>query len=286
MKQKFTFFDIFVYVVMFFTLVVTFYPFLYIVAVSFSDTIHIVQNQVTFYPKGFNIEAYKLIMETPAILTGYSNTILYTVVGVLFNVLFTIIFAYPLSKRELKGRSIMITLVIITMFFNGGMIPTYLVVRSFGLLDSMWALIIPNLIWTFDLLILKSFFENLPDEIYEAAKIDGASEFRILAVIVVPLSKAAIATITLFYAMGHWNSFLYPMIYLNSADKLPLQVVLRNMLLQDTAQTSSTMSEYVSLTPMAVKNATIFISLIPMLILYPFIQKFFTKGIMLGAVKG
>ena len=286
MKQKFGIFDVIVYTVMIIVLLITVYPFIYVAAVSFSDSTYIVQNKVSFYPRGFNINAYRMILESPTIPRAYMNTIIYTAAGVFFNMLFTITMAYPLSKKYLKGKGFVTTLVVITMFFNGGIIPNYLVVRNFHLLDSMWALIIPNAIWTFELLILKSFFESMPEEIYEAARIDGASEFRVLLNIAIPLSKAAIASVSLFYAMGHWNSFFLPMIYISSMNKLPLQVVLRDMLMQDTLKTSSTIGDYSSLTPMAVKNATIFISLIPMLLLYPFIQRFFTKGLMLGAVKG
>jgi len=286
MKKKFSLFDLVINILMALVLFVTIYPFIYIIAVSFSETQYIVQNQVTFYPKGFNFDAYKMILESPKIPRAYLNTITYTFIGVVFNLVFTIITAYPLSKKDLRGRKLIMLMIVFTMLFNGGMIPNYLLVRSFKLLDSMWSLIIPNLIWTFELLILKNFFEGLPNELYEAAKIDGASEFRVLFSIVIPLSRASIASIALFYAMGHWNSFFIPMIYINSMEKLPLQVVLREMLLDDTLKSSSTLGEFASLTPVAIKNATIFISLVPMLLLYPFIQKFFTKGLMVGAVKG
>ena len=285
-EKKYGVFDFINCGIMLLVLFVTFYPFIYIISISFSDTMYIVQNQVSFYPKGFNMSAYKMLFQSPRIPRAYLNTIIYTTSGVFVNLFLTIITAYPISKKHLRGKKYIMLMILITMFFNGGIIPNYLLVRSLKMIDTIWALIIPNAIWTFELLILKNFFENVPNELNEAAKIDGASEFRVLFTIFIPLSKAAIAAIALFYTMGHWNSFFNPMIYLNSMDKLPLQVILRDMLIEDTAKTSSTIGEYMSLTPIALKNATIFISLLPMLMLYPYIQRFFTKGLMLGAVKG
>ena len=284
--NKTSMFDIVNALFMGFIILIMAYPFIYMISISFSDTSYILQNKVSFFPRGFKINAYTMIFGSPKIPRAYMNTVIYTSVGAFINVLFTAVTAYPLSKKGMIGRKYVMMLIIFTMFFNGGIIPNYILVKNLGLIDSIWAIVIPNAIWTYELLILKSFYENLASEIYESAIIDGASEFRILFRIFMPLAKPAIASITLFYAMRHWNSFFIPMIYLNDLNKLPLQVVLKEMLIQDTAKASSNLSEYASLTPEALKNATIVISTVPMLLLYPYIQRFFVKGIMLGAVKG
>lgn len=175
--------------------------------------------------------------------------------------------------------------IVLTMFFNGGMIPTYVVIQSFGMIDTIWAIVIPNAIWTIELLILKSFYENMSESLRESAIMDGASELRVLFSIIIPISKPALASIGLFYFMGHWNSYFIPMIYLNDAAKYPLQVVLRDMLIFATNENEGLIDKS-AMAPEALKNATIFISMIPVLIIYPFAQKYFAKGVMLGSEKG
>lgn len=283
-KQKITLFGIVNTLIMLIVGIVMLYPVIYVIAVSFSDTVYIVQNKITFFPKGFNLDAYKMILQDPRIPKAYLNTIIYTTIGLVVNLLMTILGAYPLSKKDFFGRRFFVTAIAITMFFSGGMIPTYIVVQKLKLIDSMWALIIPNAIWTTELLLLKSFYESISPSLHEAAIVDGASEYRILFQIVVPLSKPALASIALFYFMGHWNSYFIPFIYLNDADKYPLQVVLRDMLIANTASNPNVMVAS-QITPEAMKNATIFLSMIPVLLLYPFAQKYFAKGIMLGSVK-
>lgn len=285
MKLKTTTFDIVNILLMLFIFAIMAYPFIYIVSVSFSDTVYVVQNKVTFYPMGFNLEAYKLILKNEQIPRSYFNTIIYTVSGTFLNILMTSLAAYPLSKKNFFGRKFFMKMIIITMFFNGGLIPTYLLVNSLSMKNTIWALIIPNAIWTVQLLILKSFFETIDKSLYESAIIDGASEFRILFRIIIPLSKAAIASILLFYFMGYWNSYFLPMIYLDDPKKQPLQVVLRGMLIEGSVRDVN-IQEGSNITPQILKNATIFVSLIPVLIIYPFAQKYFVKGIMLGSVKG
>ncbi len=285
MKRKTTIFDVINITVLLFIAFITFYPVLYIVSVSFSDTTSIVQNKIRFFPKGFNIQAYKFIIEDIRIPRAYLNTIIYTAAGTLVNILMTTLGAYPLSKKGFFGRRFFMAAIVFTMFFNGGMIPNYIIVQKLKLIDTIWAIIIPNAIWTMELLILKSFYESIPASLYESAIVDGASEYRILFQIMLPLSKAALASIGLFYFMGHWNSFFIPLIYLNDAKKFPLQLVLREMLIFDTAKESNLMDQSM-MTPEAMKNATIFISMIPVLLIYPFAQKYFVKGVMVGSVKG
>ncbi|WP_373430109.1 carbohydrate ABC transporter permease [Paenibacillus sp. GD4] len=265
--------------------IATVYPVLYIIAISFSDTASIVQNQVFLWPKGFNIDAYIQILQDPRIPRAYLNTVLYTGVGTAINLLMTAVAAYPLSRPGFFGRKYFMIAIVLTMFLNGGIIPTYLIVQKLQLIDTMWALVLPNAIWTIELLILKSFYESMSASLRESAVMDGASEYRILFSIIIPLSKPALASIGLFYFMGHWNSFFLPMIYLNDSDLYPLQVVLRDMLIFDSAKETG-IAEHAALTPQAMKNATIFLSMIPVLIVYPFAQKYFAKGIMLGSEKG
>lgn len=285
MKKKLSGFDIFVAAFMCIILFATLYPIIYIISVSFSSTEYIVQNKVTFFPRGFNLEAYKMIFESSKVPRAYLNTLLYASVGTLINVFLTMLTAYPLA-RGMKGRKFFMWIILFTMFFNGGMIPTYIIVKNLKLLNSIWAIVIPNAIWTYELIIMKSFYESIPQEMVESAKMDGASETRVLFSIFVPISKAALASISLFYLMGHWNSYLIPSIYLTDLDKMPLQVILKSMLIDDNAKKSSDVMEYAALTSEALKDATIFISILPMLLFYPYIQKFFVKGVMVGSVKG
>jgi putative aldouronate transport system permease protein len=285
LESRWTLFDIILTVVLTLVAIVTVYPVVYIVAVSFSDTVYIVQNKVFLWPKGFNLDAYKNILESPRIPRAYMNTIIYTVVGTGINLLMTSVAAYPLSRPGFFGRKYFMIAIVLTMFLSGGIIPTYLIVQQLHLIDSMWALVLPNAIWTIELLILKSFYEAMSSSLRESAVIDGASEYRILFSIIIPLSKPALASIGLFYFMGHWNSFFIPMIYLNDAKLYPLQVVLRDMLFFDTTKGTGLVDQ-VALAPQALKNATIFISMIPVLLIYPFAQKYFAKGIMLGSEKG
>lgn len=285
-EKRFTIFAFFNTLLLLFIGIVIMYPIIYIIAISFSDTSYIVQGKVFLWPKGFNIDAYKEILTQSRIPKAYLNTIIYTSLGTFINLVMTAIAAYPLSRTQFFGRKFFMLAIVLTMFFNGGMIPTYVIVQGFGMIDTLWAIVIPNAIWTIELLILKSFYENMPDSLRESAIIDGASEFRVLFSIIIPLSMPALASIGLFYFMGHWNSYFIPMIYLNDATKYPLQVVLRDMLIFATDESGGGIVDKAALAPEALKNATIFISMIPVLIIYPFAQKFFAKGVMLGSDKG
>lgn len=265
--------------------IATVYPIIYITAVSLSDTAAVAQGRIFLWPEGINFDAYKQVLEDNRIPRAYLNTIYYTVLGTFINLLFTSIAAYPLSQRNFFGRKYWMFLIVLTMFLQPGIIPNFIIVQKLGMLDSVWALVIPNAIWTFELIILKSFYENMSSQIREAALIDGASEYRILFNIVIPLSKPALASIGLFYFIGHWNSFFIPMIYLSEQSMYPLQVVLRGMLIFSEGNTSS-LVDSAALAPQALKNATIVLSMIPVLMIYPFAQKYFAKGVMLGSEKG
>ncbi|MFE5321167.1 carbohydrate ABC transporter permease [Paenibacillus sp. NPDC056579] len=265
--------------------IATLYPVLYITAVSLSDTASVIQGKVFLFPKGWNLDAYREVLKNDKIPRAYLNSIYYTGLGTFINLLFTAVAAYPLSQRTFFGRKFFMLAIVMTMFFNAGIIPTYMVVQQLGLIDTVWALVLPNAIWTMELIILKSFYENMSTQIREAALIDGASDYRILFSIVIPLSKPALASIGLFYFMGHWNSFFIPMIYLNDKDMYPLQVVLRDMLLFN-AENDAGLVDRAALAPQAMKNATIVLSMIPVMLIYPFAQKYFAKGVMLGSEKG
>ena len=260
-------------------------PFMHVIAVSLSHKYPVMRGEVIFWPKQFTIENYKEMLNDVRFIKAYGITIFVTVVGTFLSLSTTAMAAYALSRRRMVGHGIYSGMITVTMFFGGGLIPTFLLVQSCGLIDSMWSLIIPNLIWTFDLIVMKNFFEGIPHEMYEAAVVDGATEFTILVKIFVPLAKPAIASITLFFAMGQWNSFLTPSIYFTTASKMPLQVILKDMLMDMTSQNSNNIEES-KFTPEALKNATVFISVLPFLVVYPFLQKYFVKGLTVGAVKG
>ncbi|MBU5347659.1 carbohydrate ABC transporter permease [Paenibacillus lautus] len=266
--------------------IITVYPVVYITAVSLSATSEVVQGNITLFPKGFNLDAYAQVLNDDRVPRAYLNTIFYTALGTVINLLLTAVAAYPLARKNFFGRKFFLLAIIMTMFLNPGIIPNYLIVSELGLLDSVWALVLPNAIWTFELLILKSFYENMSESLREAAVVDGASEYRILFQIVLPLSKPALASIGLFYFMGHWNSFFIPLIYLNDANMYPLQVVLRDMLIFSENGSNPSLVDASALAPQAMKNATIVLSMIPVLLIYPFAQKYFAKGVMLGSEKG
>ncbi|MBD2868717.1 carbohydrate ABC transporter permease [Paenibacillus arenilitoris] len=263
----------------------TLYPVWYITVISFSDTVSVLQGNVFLRPRGFNVEAYAEVLKDAKIPRAYLNTVYYTALGTFFNLLFTAVAAYPLAQRGFFGRRFWMVAIVLTMFLNAGIIPTYMIVQELGLIDTVWALVLPNAIWTFELIILKSFYENMSSQIREAAMIDGASEYRILFSIIIPLSKPALASIGLFYFMGHWNSFFLPLIYLNDKEMFPLQIVLRDMLIFN-SESDAALVDRAALAPQAMKNATIVLSMIPVLMVYPFAQKYFAKGVMLGSVKG
>lgn len=285
MKEKTGLFDIFIALVMGLILIVILYPMLNIIAISFSSSAHVVQRSVTVFPRGFTLDAYREIFLSPKIPRAYMNTFIYTGLGTAINILMTILTAYPLSKSHLVGRKGFMTMIMLTMFFSGGMIPTYIVVRTLGMINTIWSLLLPNAIWTIELLILMSFFRSLPSAIYESAVIDGASEYRILWQLYVPLSKASLASIGLFYFMGHWNSYVLPFLYLNDQSMYPIQLVLKDMLLDETSSISNMVTTS-AFTPTSLKNAVIFITMIPVMIIYPFVQRYFVQGVMIGSVKG
>lgn len=236
-------------------------------------------------PWKWSFEAYRQLLGHPSFLRAAGNSTIITLGGVTINLFLTVPLAYALSDRGLPGRKFFITLVMIPFLFNAGLIPTYLVVQKLGLVDSFWAVILPGGINIYNLLVMKSFFEGLPEELKEAARLDGANELQVLLYVILPLSKPILLTIALFYAVGHWNEFFNAILYLNDARLQPLPVLLRNILL------AANMNEYVeydafsSASVQSIKAASVFLTMLPMVIIYPWIQKYFTKGTLLGGVK-
>ena len=266
-------------------------PFVHVLAQSFSSHRAITSGLVGLWPVDFSIEAYTRVLSQADFINAFQVSVLRTVVGTLFNVVITSLLAYPLSKRHLKGRSLIMFLIVFSMMFGGGMIPTFLVVKATGLLDTFWAYIIPGAVSAFNVIIIKNFFQSVPAELEESAKIDGGTNLGILFRIVIPLSMPAIATITLFHAVGHWNAFFDTVLYVTNRDLFPLQVYLRELIMfnQSGIDNNSGYSANIDSTLLAMeslKAAALIASTVPILVVYPFLQKYFVKGLMLGSVKG
>ena len=247
---------------------------------------------MVFAPVGFDTTAYKVVFGNSQILRSYGNTIYYTLLGTAINIALTVLCGYPLSRPTLKGRKALNFLFMLTMFINGGMIPMYLQVKSLGMLDTVWSIVLPGAISTYNMIIMRSFFSSIPEAMHEAAEIDGADHFQTLFRVVLPLSQTILATLVLFYAVGHWNSYLSALLYLSDTKKMPLQMVIRKMVIDSdianmtTANASSSSGTDTLLTENKLKYAIVMISVLPMIAIYPFLQKYFVKGVMIGGVKG
>ncbi|QGG54546.1 carbohydrate ABC transporter permease [Paenibacillus sp. B01] len=267
------------------------YPLLYIVSSSFSSPRAVVSGQVWLLPVDFSLRAYASIFQSSQLMLGYWNSIVYTVVGTFLNVAFTVLMAFPLSQRRLAGRGFFMVLMMTTMFFSGGLIPTYLLVKELHLLDTRWAMWLPRVFSVFQVIVARTFFQtSIPAELQEAAEIDGCRDIRYLWSVVLPLSKPILAVLTLMYAVGHWNAYFDALIYLRSEHLFPLQYVLRNLLILNAsdpemlANTTKGMRDQGF--EQALKYALIVVASVPVLVLYPFVQKHFAKGVMVGSLKG
>lgn len=260
------------------------YPFWYVVMYSVSDPARTSLSDLYLIPNGLSIETYKFAFQKSILLTGFRNTVFLAVIGTGLNMITSILLAYPLSQGDFPGKKYVHAFIIFPMLFGGGMIPTYLVIKQLGLIDTLWSLVMVSLVNVYNLLILCKFFKGIPQSLIEAARIDGCGELRILTRIMLPLSKASLATISLFYAVQHWNGFLEATIYINTDSRWPLQVVLRNIIQMVSADLSG--GESIFMNPENFKMAAIVITVFPIICVYPFLQKYFTQGAMLGAVKG
>ncbi|GGF90232.1 putative ABC transporter permease protein YtcP [Paenibacillus albidus] len=265
---------------------ISIYPLLYVFNSSISDPDALMRSRsLMLLPEGFQLEAYKVVFQNPKIYTGYLNTLFYVIVGTLVNLLMTSLAAYGLSRMDLYGRKTLMKLITFTMFFGGGMIPTFLLVQNLGLVDTRWAIIIPGAISTFYFLIMKTSFESIPESLIESAKLDGANDFLILFRIVLPLSKSILAVMTLYYAVDHWNDFVGPMLYLRSQDLYPIQIIMRDILISSSTESMGAGADTGFAIGENIKYATIIISTLPIMLVYPFIQKYFVQGALIGAVK-
>lgn len=268
-------------------IIVTLYPFANIIAQSFSSESFINAGKVNLVPRGFNIATYQVIMQDSTFWRNYANTVIYTVVATIISMVLTTTFAYALAKHDLKGRTFFIGIAVFTMFFSGGLIPNYILVSKLGMINTIWAIVLPGAISVYNLLIMKSFFEGFPTELEEAAQIDGLNTYGIFLRVVLPLSKAVLATMILFYAVGNWNSWFSAFIYMDKKELFPVTLYLRNMIAGATGGTEiGGNADNMAQIAANVKSVTMVLTVLPILVIYPFVQKYFVSGVMLGSVKG
>lgn len=281
------------YIVMSILFLMVLYPLYFVLIASISSPAAVSSGEALLWPVGFTFDGYTSVFSDSSIMRGYLNSLIYTVLGVIISLIFTVPMAYSLSRRDMKGRRLVSLLVIFTMFFSGGMIPTYLVINNLHMIDTIWALVLPGAVVPFNLIICRTFFEgNIPNELREAASLDGCDDFKFFFKMVLPLSGAVIAIMILFYGVAQWNTYFNALIYIKDMGKYPLQLVLRNILILN--QVSVDMMGIMGAAEAAlrqqraelIKYVSIVVSTLPLLILYPFVQKYFVKGVMIGAVKG
>ena len=280
-------FDAVVLTVLFLLMLCFILPFMNIISLSISDQYAIMRGDVHFLPKGFNLASYEKLLHTNVVLHSYGNTIFIAATGCVLSLLMTALAAYPLVFAQFRLQKLYSIFIMFTMWFSGGMVPTYIVMSRYGLVDNMWVLILNSLISAYHVLVLKSFYASIPQSLVESAKIDGANDFRILFQIVIPLSKAALATIALWVVVLHWNDYLNALVYMRSTENYTLQLIMREMGLSSEV---SSMFDVANLDRSAIsdqlKNAVVVFVMAPMILIYPFFQKYFVKGVMVGAVKG
>ncbi|MBQ7839701.1 MAG: carbohydrate ABC transporter permease [Lachnospiraceae bacterium] len=266
------------------------YPLYFVVIASFSDPSAVASGKVWLWPQGFTLDGYEELLRHDEIWTGYWNTILYTITGTLFGMFVNIFAAYALSRKDLVGRRFFMMMFVVTMFFNGGLIPTFLTIKDFGLYDSFWVMVIPFAVSTYNIIVARTFFENsIPEDLNDAAKIDGCGNLYYFFKIVLPLSKAILAVIGLWTAVGMWNSYFNALIYIKDSAKYPLQLILRNILITNNLQMSFGSGEAMQIAlrlSNLMRYSVIIVSTLPIMCFYPFVQKYFNQGVMIGAVKG
>ncbi|MDQ0877224.1 putative aldouronate transport system permease protein [Paenibacillus sp. V4I3] len=278
-----------IYVILSLLLVVVLYPLIYIFSSSFSSPSAVTSGRVWLWPVEFSLKGYATLIENPKVVTGYANSLFYTAAGTIISVALTIMIAYPLSRKTLFGRNMLMMLITFTLLFSGGLIPTYLVVKQMGLIDTRWALLIPNAIWVWQVIIARTFFQSsIPDELIDASAIDGCSDLRFMWSVVVPLSKPIIAVLFLMYAVGQWNAYFDALIYLKTANLFPLQLILRSIIILNNSSNATDALKLVERQQLAelLKYCLIIVATLPVLIIYPFVQRFFVQGMLVGSVKG
>lgn len=280
-------FDTIINIIVFIAVLACLVPMLHVAAISLSSNAAILSRRVYIWPVELNLDSYKVVFSDKTMIKSLLFTVRLTIVHTILCMTMTILAAYPLSKKELKGRNFFLLIIVITMFFSGGMIPDYLLIKRLNLLNNFWALVLPGLISAFNMIVLKNFFSNIPDSIEESALIDGASYFTILVRIVLPLSLPALATLSLFYAVGRWNYFMDSLLYITDSKLYPIQlklyqIIYNNMQLEISATEGSIAS---NLLPESLKAASVMFATIPILVVYPWLQRYFISGIMIGAIK-
>ena len=274
-------------------IIITLYPVYFVIVSSLSHPVQLFRSSsLIMWPRGFSLDSYRIVFTNRWIYLGYRNTLMYVTMGASLSLFLTFLGGYVLSRKYLPGRGIFLSMIIFTMFFSGGMIPTWILVDTLGMRDTIWAMILPGAMSTFNLIVMKTFLQNLPDELEESARIDGANDWTILWRIVAPLSTPALAVVGLFYIVAGWNSFMPAMLYLRDRNLLPLQVILREILLQNSSDAMNLNfndtggnEDFVAYEE-TVKHASIIVTTVPILCVYPFLQKYFVKGLMIGAIKG
>ncbi len=281
--------DLFVYGILIGLTIVTFYPMWYVMVASFSTGTDLIRNPgILFWPKHFNVEAYKLVFNNSLFLNGFKNTIVLLGVSLPINIFMTLLCAYFMARQNMMWKKPIVMMIMFTMFFSGGLVPNYLNIKDLGLHDTLWALVIPGAINVYNAIICKSAIEGLPDSLMESARIDGATDFRIIFKIIMPLIMPTLAVLILYYGVAKWNAWFNASIYITSTEKLPLQNILRSVLLENSSMKEGAAGgadEYNAYAE-AIKYAAIIVSTVPILCVYPFLQKYFAKGTMVGAVKG
>lgn len=282
-------FNIFNYVFLFLLMIVCLYPLYLQLIISISHGLEVMKGGITILPKNVTLATYRAILRGDLFMY-MKNSVIYTVVGTVVNLLMSCLCAFPLSRKTFSGRKFFTAMVSVTLFFSGGMIPMYLTVKQFGLMDTMWSLILPGAISTYNMIIIRTSFQSIPDSLAESAQLDGANDMIILWKIFIPLSKATLATMLLFYAVSHWNSYFDAMLYINKKELYPLQIMLRNMLIggqlaEETEMVGSSAASFAT-TDATLRAGTIIVSTLPILIIYPFVQRHFVKGVMVGSIKG
>ncbi len=262
-------------------------PLMHIISGSFSDPMSLLRGEVTLFPKGFTLAMYEKVFKDSSIWRGYLNTIIYTVIGTLISVVLTACAAYPLSRKDFYGRNVFMGMFMFTMFFTGGMIPTYLLVKGMNMLDTMWALVLPSAVSTYNLIIMRTFFEQtIPTELVESASLDGCNDLGIFFRIVIPLAAPIFAVMVLFYGVAQWNSWFPALLYISDRTLYPLQMILREILIESDISNMAGSTGDVEIIGDGLKYATMVVATLPIMCLYPFLQKYFVKGVMIGAVKG
>lgn len=288
-------FDVSLFIILTLILIVVAYPLYFVIIASISDPSAVAGGHVTLFPVGINFSGYAEVFKNEKVVRGFINAIFYTFVGTCINLMVTIPTAYAMSRREFAGKKIVMYFYMVTMFISGGMIPTYLVVKNMHMLDTMWALIVPGALSVYNMIVARTFFESsLPEELFEAARVDGCGHFKFFFKVALPLSKAIIAIMVLYYGIGHWNNYFSALIYMKTETKYPLQLVLRSILVQNEAALAQQVTSQAAQAALQaqrelvelMKYALIIVSSIPVMILYPFVQKHFVKGVMIGSVKG